>query len=565
MPWHVRWLCIVGYCFLALTNVGQSYELFLRGRKLTWASFKPLAMHHHPAQSFLKISGGSTVSNNDLSSSASKLKKLVSQFTHRLHSSPVDYSAMQFNSITCIIMATALVLKFATNYRNERKNKGIWNENPKKPKEVQSLQNRFLVVFWLLRMADWLQGPYFYEVYSRKIVNGVPATTQLISIFFLTGFATTGICGPLMGRFVDKVGRRYGVLLYTLLYIISAISTRATHLSVLLLGRVAGGLGTALLFSAPEAWLVGSFQRQTFDVKWLEQTFGWAYSGDSILAILAGQLASWAVKNIGHNSATGPFTLSIGVLLVAFILTTLLWKENVPLQEQVSNDSSSFSLAGNGPQKYPSASIANAWSMVVKNRSIYLLGAVHALFEGAMYIFVLQWAPIVQAVLARSWKLKAFPDSIPMVVPFGSIFSCFMASCLLGSTVFGILQNEQSTSSAACERNMTIMLSLASLSMLVAAKLGLQKLNWLIPSLVLFEMCVGLYFPSMGALRSKYLPENCRSIIMNLFGIPLNFFVVSVFLSIQHLKADGALTIASAALALATVCSAMLTKLAAAN
>jgi hypothetical protein len=109
---------------------------------------------------------------------------------------------------------------------------------------------------------------------------------------------------------------------------------------------------------------------------------------------------------------------------------------------------------------------------------------------------------------------------------------------------------------------MTIMLSLASLSMLVAAKLGLQKLKWLIPSLVLFEMCVGLYFPSMGALRSKYLPETCRSIIVNLFGIPLNFFVVSVFLSVQHLKADGALTIASAALALATICSAMLTKLA---
>lgn len=62
-----------------------------------------------------------------------------------------------------------------------------------KPSNVKSLQARFLVVFWLLRMADWLQGPYFYEVYSSKVINGLPVSLDLVSKLFLIGFATTGL------------------------------------------------------------------------------------------------------------------------------------------------------------------------------------------------------------------------------------------------------------------------------------------------------------------------------------------------------------------------------------
>lgn len=55
-----------------------------------------------------------------------------------------------------------------------------------------SLRWRFLAVFWLLRMADWLQGPYFYEVYSSKIISGKPVGVDMVSKLFLVGFATTG-------------------------------------------------------------------------------------------------------------------------------------------------------------------------------------------------------------------------------------------------------------------------------------------------------------------------------------------------------------------------------------
>jgi MFS transporter, MFS domain-containing protein family, molybdate-anion transporter len=285
-----------------------------------------------------------------------------------------------------------------------------------KPDNVKSLQARFLAVFWLLRMADWLQGPYFYEVYSSKIINGAQVSLDLVSKLFLVGFATTGAFGPWLGRLVDTQGRKFGTLLFAALYTAGALSTGSSLLPLLLLGRVAGGLGTSLLFSAPEAWLVGEHAREKMDGKWLGQTFGWAYAGDSVVAILAGQLASISAAKGGPQ---GPFTLSVGFLALGSLLTALKWKENV-----------APSSGGNDQTK---PTIGDAVKVVQADKRILLVGAAQALFEGksvlsvvarvhalylctfipwtlmcpalyfvvigAMYIFVLQWPPAIKAAL----------------------------------------------------------------------------------------------------------------------------------------------------------------------
>ena len=98
---------------------------------------------------------------------------------------------------------------------------------PAKPASVKALQIRFLAVFWLLRCADWLQGPYFYEVYASKVFGGVPASISLISQLFLTGFASTALFGPLVGRAVDAYGRKRGTLAFSLIYALGAASTKS--------------------------------------------------------------------------------------------------------------------------------------------------------------------------------------------------------------------------------------------------------------------------------------------------------------------------------------------------
>jgi hypothetical protein len=250
---------------------------------------------------------------------------------------------------------------------------------------------------------------------------------------------------------------------------------------------------------------------------------------------LAGQFAGFAASRRGP---TGPFELSTGFLALGGILAAFLWKENVAKSAvaKSSEDEGSKSVK---------PSIKDAIQVIKDDPKIMLVGGVQSLFEAAMYIFVLQWPPAISRAV-----VKYFGEGAG--TPYGTVFSCFMASCLLGSTLFGQLAKM----SVPTERTTAGMLTLATLAMSAATFTvsSTMSLPALVASFFAFEACVGMYFPSIGTLRSKYVPDSHRSVIMNLFGIPLNVLVVGVFLSISKLGLKGALGISSGALGLATVC-----------
>lgn len=249
------------------------------------------------------------------------------------------------------------------------------------------------------------------------------------------------------------------------------------------------------------------------------------------MAILAGQLSGAAAARRGP---TGPFELSTGFLLLGGLLAGLLWKENV---------------AEGGGDDDKKSSIAEAVRVVREDPKIMLVGSVQSLFEAAMYIFVLQWPPAISGAIS-----SAFKGASSSATPYGTVFSCFMACCLLGSTLFGQLVKM----GVPTETFATLMLSVATMAMggtAVASLSGAAAPLWaLMAGFFCFEACVGMYFPSIGTLRSKYVPDSHRSVIMNLFGIPLNVLVVSVFLSIQRLGVSGALTVSALALGVASTC-----------
>lgn len=455
---------------------------------------------------------------------------------------------------------------------------------------ISSLQRRFLTVFWLLRMADWLQGPYFYQVYATKTGSSSSSGAVWVSRLFLTGFASTAIFGPSVGRACDTYGRKAGTIAFTLLYAASALSTRSNILGVLLVGRILGGIGTSLLFSAPESWLVG--EASTIPTSGgnnngngLGEIFGLAYAGDSIVAIIAGQLAGFAAS---WRGPTGPFELSVLFLGLGGLLASLLWTENIA-------SSGSGSDSGSEGQERRKPTIRDAIRVVKSDPKIILVGAIQSMFEAAMYIFVLNWPPAVSSAIVSYFKKFASSTTTTTAAaintPYGTVFSCFMACCLLGSTIFGRLTASSNdtnngndaatdkTKKAISIESFTVgMLTLALVAMGIAtlsitstsAPALLMKnymstisnyittpgalLSILISSLFVFESTVGMYFPTIGTLRSKYFPDSHRSVIMNLFGIPLNAIVVTVFLSIEKLGVQGALGVSTLALGVATLC-----------
>lgn len=249
-------LCIVQFrqatAFASMSSALASSARVRRGTHVHRDLFEP-QQHTHGLSMLLDIPrGGSVLAMNKIS----------------------DMTKTPSGLFNTALMALALTT--ATFKMLQRSTGATKSQNKEKPASVKSLQIRFLIVFWLLRCADWLQGPYFYEVYASKMFGGVQASLGLISKLFLTGFASTALFGPIVGRATDQYGRKKGTLAFALIYGLGAASTKSPVLSILFLGRILSGIGTSLLFSAPEAWLVGESQQSNDDPdgKYLGETFG---------------------------------------------------------------------------------------------------------------------------------------------------------------------------------------------------------------------------------------------------------------------------------------------------
>ena len=123
-----------------------------------------------------------------------------------------------FNLVFSVLSLACATLVVATRDKS--------SEKAATPPAVRKLQWRFLVVFWLYKMADWLQGPYFYEVYASKIIGGVAVSSAGVARLFLTGFGSTALFGAIVGGLVDGLGRKKGSLAFAFMYAISALSTK---------------------------------------------------------------------------------------------------------------------------------------------------------------------------------------------------------------------------------------------------------------------------------------------------------------------------------------------------
>lgn len=363
--------------------------------------------------------------------------------------------------------------------------------------EWMQLLRRYLCVYLLATLSDWLQGPYVYALYADYGYS-----QHDIAVLFVAGFGSSMVFGSFIGGMADQGGRRRFALLFCAVYAASCVTKHFRDYNILMLGRLLGGVATSLLFSVFDAWLI----RAHADAKvkhWLSKSFSWAAYGNSVIAIVAGLMANKAAHAVPMRAITksffyvggylNPFDLAIMALLAcsAFIISG--WEENY-------GDTS----AKEGQRWYQG--LRSALTTTVRNQEILLCGLISAAFEGSMYIFVFMWTPALTA-------------GADVELPFGLIFSTFMVCCMAGSSLFSIFID-----SVPGEQLAIGVFGIAALSMLLIATASSQTLQFL--AMNLFEVTVGMYFPIMGTMKSAIVPESKRAAIYNLYRIPLNFIVL---------------------------------------
>jgi len=246
--------------------------------------------------------------------------------------------------------------------------------------------------------------------------------------------------------------------------------------------------------------MVAEHNNNGFNPGLLGDTFSLATFGNGVVAIVAGLIASFVADKFGY---VAPFMVSFGFLVLSAVLVFGSWKENYG--DSTVDVSNTFT---------------NAITAMKNDIKIPILGMIQSLFEAAMYTFVFMWTPALQAGYTGEGSL-----------PFGLIFASYMVAIMIGSTLFSMLTTKLHMAVEDVGR-ILIVLAGASLSVPIFFK----DMNIILASFLVFEICCGLYFPTLGTLRGKYIPEKTRAAVMNFFRVPLNLLVVVVLVKVGRME-----------------------------
>jgi len=352
-----------------------------------------------------------------------------------------------------------------------------------KAPEFRAFQRQYLLVYTIIMMADWFQGTNMYTLYSSYGVN--------ISALFITGFLTGAVMAGPVGIWIDKYGRKRLCIVYLVLEIIINIMEHFNNFGCLWISRVLGGITTNILFTGFEAWMNAEHRKRGFPQEWVADTFGKASFINGLSAIVAGILAQFACDAMGE---IGPFKVAIALTALALVFV-VWWPENYGGKE--------------GGTAEENDTKALAWTKITTDRKVFLMGSVNALFEGSMYSFVFMWVPTMMGAL------KGSP------LPSGLVFACLMCCISLGGALF----------------SPSLLLSLAKAeyigvgcfvvgAMALAVPVFTESLVPVFGAFLVFETCVGVFFPCGGVLRSQVIPDELTGSVTNMFRLPLNSLVV---------------------------------------
>mmetsp|Transcript_35694 Transcript_35694/g.106520 ORF Transcript_35694/g.106520 Transcript_35694/m.106520 type:complete len:610 (-) Transcript_35694:907-2736(-) len=436
-------------------------------------------------------------------------------------STDASVERMEFSSKTC-----------EENPHNRVACLGVKRETEMARRHRILLYVTYLPVYLLAASADWLQGPYKYAVYSAYGYD-----QRAIAFLFVAGFGSGMTVGAIIGGFADSWGRKRMACAYCCVYALSCLAKHVRHFGVLLCGRVLGGIAASLLFSVFDAWLIKAHDARNIDESFLAQSFSAANYGSSFVAIVAGLLANalvgresdhplrpvfakenstwntdqlnvtrahaddaiWDEAILYRGGGIRAFDLALVPLALCLVLAVVTWEENY-------GDKVLPRRTGKGNKGNMCSSLRGAMWAVWNSSDIFNLCAVCSFFEGAMYVFIFQWTPALRAL-----------DTNP---PLGTVFATFMVCCMFGTSAFSIAVSYK----VPPQKALVYLLLLSTASCVVISLSDSAKFSY--AAMLLYEGCIGAYWPAISTVKARTVPEGQRAAIYNVFRFPMNFIVL---------------------------------------
>eukprot|EP00048_Salpingoeca_helianthica_P000601 m.42709 g.42709 ORF g.42709 m.42709 type:complete len:441 (+) comp10691_c0_seq1:279-1601(+) len=357
-----------------------------------------------------------------------------------------------------------------------------------------SFQKRYLWVYSLIMLADWLQGPYLYRLYEHY-----GFLREQIAALYICSIMSSMVSGPLLGRLADQYGRRMLCMVCCACLALSCTMKLSASFYILMLSALIGGASTSLLFSAFESWMVAEHTTMGFPSEWLGRTYTLSTLCNGVMAVVAGLLAYIAADCCGHYPHR-PFLLAIVFAAAAATRMASTWAERVAKDDTLGVRSREC-LAG---------------LRALRDPRVCFLGLVQSCFEAAGFAFIFLWTGSVD--VADDWH-----------PPLGLIFGCFMLAIMLGGCVFRL---------SLAHRTVPSMLSLCLPAAATFLAVGVVSTSppVLFLAFVFFQLSSGVYFPSVGTMRAHLLPDTNRAAVMGWLRVPMNILVIVILLLVSSVS-----------------------------
>ena len=363
-----------------------------------------------------------------------------------------------------------------------------------------SLKSRYLVAFVLTRSAMWAKAPYLYTLFMTVHKFSMAE----IGILYLVDAVAALIFGPITGQLADKYGRKLFCHCYNISIIINLLLRMQGSRFLAYLAQIVTGFGAGLICTTFEAWVVSESEKEFEGYKkeaerFRKRLFKNSNVLDAAVSIITSGICAVIYSFMGIYA---PFWISIALSALAFIVIQILWGENCPLAKSKENTSEQLKEAFNE----------------LKKVNVLCIGLIEGIAMAILNIYLFSWTPILK-------------QSTPGGMNVGFIYTTMVLTMIVGTKSYEVLivycNFDYYMSITGC---LFIQGSLLFLTYYVNSFLARMIF------LALFNGMTGFYNPLNSIVKSNILVDKYRALLMNLFRIPLNVYVIVVLLTLRYMN-----------------------------
>lgn len=360
------------------------------------------------------------------------------------------------------------------------------------------LKTDYLLAYLLARAAMWAKAPYIYTLFMSVHKFSFVEIGRL----YLVDAVSALIFGPITGQLADKYGRKKFCRFYNYSVLINIILRLLGDRLTAYLAQIVAGFGSGLINTTFEAWVVSESDREFMGYskeaeRFRRKLFVKANLYDEIISILILIICAVVYSYLGIYA---PFVISFTFSLLSLLVIAKNWKENA-----LSKSETIMAQMKGALREF-------------KKGEVLGIGLIEGIVMACLNMFLFSWTPI----LKQSTSGGMNP---------GFIFTSMVLTMIVGTKICKLLivylYCDYFISITGC-----LFLQGIFLILTYYKDSFLERLIFLCA----FDGLIGFYNPVNSVLKSKILVEKYRALLMNLFRVPLNIYVIIVLLTIRYIN-----------------------------